>query len=32
MKNSWKVDLYKLRDVVQRRQMEISKLDLSTIK
>lgn len=32
MRDAWGVDLNKLREIVQRRQGEISKLDLSTIK
>lgn len=32
MRDSWGVDMNKLREIVQRRQNEISKLDLSTIK
>lgn len=31
MLDSWGVDLDKLREIVQRRQNEISKLDLSTL-
>ena len=32
MRDSWGVDMDDLRDIVQRRQNEISELDLSTIK
>ena len=32
MRDSWGVDMDDLRDIVQRRQDEISELDLSTIK